>query len=51
VSFRSKGRVDVSAVAARFGGGGHRNAAGCTVPGTLADVRKRVLDALAAVMS
>jgi len=33
VSFRSKGRVDVSAVAARFGGGGHRNAAGCTVLG------------------
>ena len=51
VSFRSKGRVDVSAVAARFGGGGHRNAAGCTVPGTLADVKKRVLEALAAVMS
>lgn len=51
VSFRSKGRVDVSAVAARFGGGGHRNAAGCTVPGTLADVKKRVLGELAAVMS
>ena len=51
VSFRSKGRVDVSAVAARFGGGGHRNAAGCTVPGTFADVKKRVLEALAAVMS
>jgi phosphoesterase RecJ-like protein len=51
VSFRSKGRVDVSAVAARFGGGGHRNAAGCAVPGDLADVKKRVLEALAAVMS
>jgi len=51
VSFRSKGRVDVSAVAARFGGGGHRNAAGCTVPGTLADVKKRVHEALAAVLS
>ena len=50
VSFRSKGRVDVSAVAARFGGGGHRNAAGCTVPGSLADVRKRILEALAAVL-
>ncbi|MCL2103008.1 MAG: bifunctional oligoribonuclease/PAP phosphatase NrnA, partial [Syntrophorhabdaceae bacterium] len=34
VSFRSKGRIDVSAVAAEFGGGGHRNAAGCTVSGT-----------------
>jgi phosphoesterase RecJ-like protein len=51
VSFRSKGRVDVSAVAARFGGGGHSNAAGCTVPGTLADVKKRVLEALATVLS
>jgi len=50
VSFRSKGRVDVSAVAARFGGGGHRNAAGCAVPGTLADVKKRVQEALAAVL-
>jgi phosphoesterase RecJ-like protein len=51
VSFRSKGRVDVSAVAARFGGGGHHNAAGCTVPGTIADVKERVLEALAAVLS
>jgi len=51
VSFRSKGRVDVSAVAARFGGGGHRNAAGCTVPGLLVDVKKRVFEALAAVLS
>jgi phosphoesterase RecJ-like protein len=51
VSFRSKGRADVSAVAARFGGGGHRNAAGCSVQGSLADARKRVLEALAAVLS
>ena len=51
VSFRSKGRVDVSAVAARFGGGGHRNAAGCTVPGALPDVKRKVLEALAAVLS
>jgi phosphoesterase RecJ-like protein len=50
VSFRSKGRVDVSAVAARFGGGGHRNAAGCTVPGTVSEVKKRILEALAAVL-
>lgn len=31
VSFRSKGRVDVGKLAAQFGGGGHRNAAGCTL--------------------
>jgi phosphoesterase RecJ-like protein len=31
VSFRSRGRVDVSALAQRFGGGGHHNAAGCKI--------------------
>lgn len=29
VSLRSRGRIDVGAIAARRGGGGHRNAAGC----------------------
>jgi phosphoesterase RecJ-like protein len=33
ISFRSKGRVDVAALASRFGGGGHRNAAGATLRG------------------
>jgi len=51
VSFRSKGRVDVSEVAARFGGGGHRNAAGCSVPGTLAEVKRKVFGALEAALS
>ena len=37
VSLRSKGAIDVAAVARQFGGGGHKNAAGCTVPG---DVRR-----------
>ena len=32
-SLRSKGLVDVRAVAATFGGGGHRNAAGCSPQG------------------
>lgn len=31
VGFRSKRQVDVNLLAARFGGGGHRRAAGCTV--------------------
>jgi bifunctional oligoribonuclease and PAP phosphatase NrnA len=43
VSLRSKGTVDVGAVATRFGGGGHKNAAGCTVAGDLASVRQQVL--------
>jgi phosphoesterase RecJ-like protein len=50
VSFRSKGRVDVAAVATGFGGGGHHNAAGCTVPGALPDVKRKVYEALGAAL-
>ncbi len=35
LNLRSKGRVDVSLVAASFGGGGHKNASGCTLAGPL----------------
>lgn len=37
VSMRSNGKVDVSAVAVKFGGGGHVRAAGCTMNGTYHD--------------
>jgi phosphoesterase RecJ-like protein len=47
VSLRSRA-VDVAAVAQRFGGGGHRLAAGATLETTLDDARRRVLDAVAA---
>ncbi len=50
VSFRSKGRVDVSAIALAFGGGGHRNAAGCTVRGPFAEVKRKVFGALEAAL-
>ncbi len=43
VSLRSKGNADVAAVAQFFGGGGHRNAAGCVVEGDFETARKRVL--------
>ena len=46
VSLRGKGDVDVSRIAARFGGGGHPNAAGCTLPGSLTDVTRVVLAAV-----
>jgi phosphoesterase RecJ-like protein len=46
VSLRSKGRVDVAAVAKAFHGGGHKNAAGCTVVGSLPEVRERMLAAV-----
>jgi bifunctional oligoribonuclease and PAP phosphatase NrnA len=35
VSMRSKGDVDVGAIARSYGGGGHRNAAGCSAKGSL----------------
>jgi bifunctional oligoribonuclease and PAP phosphatase NrnA len=43
VSLRSKGALDVGAVAERFGGGGHRAAAGCFVRGDLATARRQLL--------
>jgi phosphoesterase RecJ-like protein len=46
VSLRSRDDTDVQAVARRFGGGGHRNAAGCTVPGSLETARAAVLAAV-----
>jgi len=42
-SFRSTGSVDVNAFARRFGGGGHARASGALIPGSLDDVRERVL--------
>lgn len=46
ISFRSKGKIDVGAVAAKYGGGGHAGASGCTASGKLADVKKNVTDTL-----
>ncbi|HXH06503.1 MAG TPA: bifunctional oligoribonuclease/PAP phosphatase NrnA [Vicinamibacterales bacterium] len=52
VSLRSKDDIDVRAIAVRHGGGGHRNAAGFTVPGRLEEVRgpivREVVEAIAA---
>lgn len=47
VSMRSKGEISVAAIAERFGGGGHRNAAGCTMSGALEEVKKQVLQGIA----
>jgi phosphoesterase RecJ-like protein len=40
ISMRSKGQVNVNAVARLFNGGGHRNASGCSASGSLEDVRR-----------
>jgi bifunctional oligoribonuclease and PAP phosphatase NrnA len=44
VSLRSKGEIDVGRVARSFGGGGHKNASGCTLQGSLDEVRARILE-------
>ena len=49
VSFRSMGTVDVARLAERFGGGGHRKAAGASLEGTLEDAQRLVLDAARSV--
>src|SRR6266849_6286813 len=45
VSLRSLGDVDVAQLAQRFGGGGHRKAAGASLEGSLAEAQGRVLAA------
>jgi phosphoesterase RecJ-like protein len=42
-SLRSKGDVNVAKVAERFGGGGHRNAAGCTLKGSWEDAESEIV--------
>jgi phosphoesterase RecJ-like protein len=44
VSMRSKGDIDVAAVAREFGGGGHKNAAGCTVTGPIDALQKTFVE-------
>jgi phosphoesterase RecJ-like protein len=42
VSLRSKGDINVAAIAAQFGGGGHKNAAGCRLEGNWDELEKRL---------
>lgn len=50
VSFRSRSQVDCSKLAEKFGGGGHKAAAGAMVDGPYEAGRDRVLDAVRAAM-
>ncbi len=51
VSLRSNTWVDVSRIAAAFGGGGHARAAGCTVKGALGQVKDLVLTEVRAALA
>jgi len=44
VNFRSKGKINVSKIANQLGGGGHVQAAGCTIDASLEEAKKMVID-------
>ncbi len=46
VSFRAKGPHDVNRIAEKFGGGGHRKAAGCTITGSADQASRRILSVI-----
>lgn len=46
LSLRSKGKLSVAAIAERLGGGGHQNAAGCTLEGPLERALRQILQEL-----
>jgi len=49
VGFRSKDWVDVRSIAESFGGGGHRNAAGLSIAGTIAELKPKIIEAFGQV--
>ena len=51
ISFRSRPGLDVAAVAETFGGGGHKQASGATLPGPLDAAREKVLAAMIAAVN
>jgi len=51
VSFRSRGRVNVAAIAQKFGGGGHHNAAGCSIAGDEAAVRAKIAEEIESALN
>ena len=46
VSFRSRGLINVATIAEHFSGGGHANAAGCTLNGSLEEVQNIIYRAV-----
>ncbi|MGA1868274.1 MAG: DHH family phosphoesterase [bacterium] len=47
VSLRSRGKVNVARVAEQFGGGGHHNAAGMKMRGTMNYIKERLIEVIA----
>lgn len=51
ISIRSNEKVNASQVCGLFGGGGHARAAGCMMEGSLAEIKAKLVDALAQWLS
>jgi bifunctional oligoribonuclease and PAP phosphatase NrnA len=43
---RSKGSINVARIAERFGGGGHKNAAGCRIEGEWDEAESQIVAAV-----
>lgn len=50
VSLRSKGEIDINVIAKEFGGGGHKNASGCSARGSLDELRPVFEEKIAAAI-
>ena len=50
ISLRVDGTLDASAICAKFGGGGHKAAAGCVIGGGLTTAKQQILEAIKAEM-
>jgi len=51
IAFRSRTWVDVGNIAKSFGGGGHKNAAGCIIQGSIQELKHRVIKAFEGVLT
>lgn len=51
ISLRSRGTVDVNAIAARLGGGGHKAAAGVVIDASIDEARRRLIEAVSKSLS
>jgi phosphoesterase RecJ-like protein len=51
VSLRSKGDVDINVVAKEYGGGGHKNASGCTISGPIEELQKALVGKIEAAIN
>jgi phosphoesterase RecJ-like protein len=49
IGLRSRDKIDVAAIAASFGGGGHKNAAGISVDGTISDIKPKIIESFGRV--